>query len=545
MTSSPFVPPHRLAAFGLTQPPLTPSTPSTPPAPAPEPNANTMATTVYQALPTAQQDEFKRLAAQGTLADTKGDDNHTLLYYLHKLVTTPRAAGLNPKTTLAETVDWLANPNDVNQDNAVTTQAERTALWQAAQDPALPTGWATQHTVDDISAKDAYNCGPASILSRMAEEQPKELARLIEEASSPALLATEVVQASDVKPSRTAAGAGVWANLPPTAQAQAVLQAANSQATPLSPTAFKVSLPVPVSGLQRAVLAQRHPTPFAGRGVEALLYSLLVHNGSHHTYDAATDERWGYLQNLSLVTNASFLNDDLKVNLINVLNNTGNPKLAKVRALAMLAATPTVDKAQGKALIDSLFATENKGLYADEEILMQSILDDDVNWRNVEVQQLGNDPNTSNGSVLLGYKRSFEQTTHDILQTLWQGHAPVVGINFMDDEGYVRGGHIIKIGGYQVDPANHELWLLVSDSQDTHKGYVPKRASELIPMIHHMGLPDAIADNAETQIAANGPYAILLPDASDAQHFTLPSLWHDPNQPNPFTSPSTPPSVTP
>jgi hypothetical protein len=503
-----------------------------------------MAATVFQALPSAQQDEFKRLATQGTLANTKGDDSHTLLYYLHKLITSPRAPGLNPKLTLAETVNWLANPNDVNQDNAVTTKAERTALWQAAQDPALPTGWATPHSVDDISAKDAYNCGPASILSRLAEEQPKELARLIEEASSPTLSATEVVQASDVQPSLTAAGAGVWGNLPSTQKALAVLQAANLQATPISSTAFKVSLPVPVSGLQRAVFAQRHPTPFAGRGVEALMYSLVVHNGSRHTYDAATDERWGYLQNLSLINDASFLSNDLKVNLINVLNNTGNPKLAKVRALAMLAASPAVDKAQGKALLDKLFATENKGLYADEEILMQSVLDDDVNWRNVEVQQLGNDPNTSNGSVLLGYKRSFEQTTNDILQTLWQGHTPVVGINFMDNEGYVRGGHIIKIGGYQVDPTNQELWLLVSDSQDTHKGYVPKRASELIPMIHHMGLPDAIADNAETQIAANGPYAILLPDASDARHFTLPGLWHDPSQPNPYTLPTSLPNVT-
>lgn len=94
---------------------------------------------------------------------------------------------------------------------------------------------------------------------------------------------------------------------------------------------------------------------------------------------------------------------------------------------------------------------------------------------------------------LAGHEKSFDEIKKDLLDTLDSGHNIIIGYTWPDpDNDNKLAGHEITIVGTKTDK-NGNLYFVCQDSDDNIDKPIEMKADELIPMIHHAGLPDEIA----------------------------------------------------
>lgn len=486
---------------------------------------------IKKALPKPQQKQLESLLKNGTLTQTQGDDAHSTLYYLYQIITLPRAAGLNPKQTLAETVDLLAAPYSNGQDfsplGANLTQQVLDILGQGGNgDPHNQQKVPTQRTTEGIQVKDSNTCAASAQVSRLASRNPKEFARMVAQASSPTLAFTEQVKAQELLPEAPA-------------HAETLLQQTNMDYQTVAPGVYQVAFAVPQAGLARAIAAQQAhakgnlPADYA-RGIESLLQTTLVYNATGKSYDPATDQRDALDVAQVAIQNSAALTEQQKQELFNVFPQF--LQADQVRAgLKQTISHYTNLPPQEKAYLLQMMNGESNGLTEAEKTRIERIVEDGDPMTSVTYQVTGPAakivPGNESKNYLYGYTRSFSQTTQDLLTTLQAGREVIAGITFMAGDGEIPGGHEIKIQGYQLNPKTNQLSFVVADSDDTDP--LPKlvAASSLIPQIHHMGLPYSVAQPAWQQIAALGRQ-YYTPDAEDAKYFNPTPLAQSPLSPD-------------
>lgn len=469
----------------------------------------------YDALAPQDRHKLTQLLSSDTLTQTVGDDGpaHSLLYYLYGFLATPTAAGLNPRLTLAETVRVLANPNAVMQDYAPVSKDNAVRLWQLRSRPPKDAHHNQPFNPTmrpfTVFRTQTNNCGVTAELSRMASENPKDFARLVLQATRPALMMWERATGAELNPEDPS-------------QAAQTLRARNLVGHwDARGNAFWVELPVPAEALIRAINAQQHPMPGTGSGIEALMQGALLYNASKKTYDAATDTRSPVVETLAALKNATSIPDqDLDPLADQLMNNPSN-QAAYQNITQYLATHPNVSNQDKRALVNSFFA-EWRGLTEQEETDLQSLMEDNGPISMVYYQIQDRSPDSDDGGAMLhfGYTRPFEKTTLDVLNSLWNHQETIGGITF-PVEGINRGGHIVKIAGYQVDPATKQLDFLVTDSDDGQKPLVPQNTRDFVPLLHHLGLRQPQAAAVQGDIRHHG-HAILTPNAADAQWFRFP-----------------------
>ena len=129
---------------------------------------------------------------------------------------------------------------------------------------------------------------------------------------------------------------------------------------------------------------------------------------------------------------------------------------------------------------------EDGGLIDFEKTYVESVVED-KNTTSVTYQKVD-----ENGR-LCGYEKDFATIKKELLDTLKMGHNIIIGYTWPDPENGNRlAGHEITIVGHRVNP-NGEGVFICQDSDDDISAPIEMTEKELLPKIHHAGLPDEIA----------------------------------------------------
>lgn len=132
------------------------------------------------------------------------------------------------------------------------------------------------------------------------------------------------------------------------------------------------------------------------------------------------------------------------------------------------------------------WTTEDGGLIDFEKTYVESIMEN-KNTTSVIYQKVDD-----NGR-LVGYEKDFAVIKKELLDTLAMGHNIIIGYTWPDPENGNRlAGHEITIVDAKTNK-NGETIFICQDSDDNVAAPIEMHEFELLPSIHHAGLPEEIA----------------------------------------------------
>ncbi len=417
-------------------------------------------------LDKAGRQQLQALQKSGVLRNNDTDDQHSTLYHLYSMAVTNRAPGYQAKEILRETIDILHRPYIITQKFGTLSPKSAQQLLQDRQ--------------YELQGQGLYKRNPGAPSAPLTWEQ-------LDVKNSATCVASSVMYyMADKEPAELARHLSELTSpmnafyekarldeLSPNdpSQAPEILKQQGITFSYADPETLLIKVNIPPSGVIRAIDSQRkslnHDTQNA---IESAYQAALTHLATP-TYDPATDMR----------------------------DADGDP-------------------------------AGSKGLTEPEKTLMQSIIKDHGGVQSVTYQVVANkanpNPDEEGKSFLYGYNRSFEDTAADMLEALKQGEFPIIGMTDMDTDGSNIGGHEITLINAFTDKENGELKFVVADSDDGVPQYVVRTAREIIPRIHHAGLPVKMGRQINAQIEASKSY--LIPDQVDADRFNLLPLTHEP-----------------
>ena len=130
---------------------------------------------------------------------------------------------------------------------------------------------------------------------------------------------------------------------------------------------------------------------------------------------------------------------------------------------------------------------DDGGLIEFEKTFVESVIED-KNTTSVIYQ------NVDEEGKLSGYTKDFGTIKKELLATLKSGHNINIGYTWPDPYNENRlAGHEITIVDYRVKP-NGEGVFICQDSDDDKAEPIEMSEKELLPKIHHAGLPESIAN---------------------------------------------------
>lgn len=98
---------------------------------------------------------------------------------------------------------------------------------------------------------------------------------------------------------------------------------------------------------------------------------------------------------------------------------------------------------------------------------------------------------------LVGYECEQSETLAHIQNTLNQGDNVIIGYTYCDNDNNVIGGHEITIIGIETDKKGQK-YFICNDTDDGVSDPIKYRVDELLPKIHHAGIPKSVLiDNVE------------------------------------------------
>lgn len=466
---------------------------------------------LYQVVPEKTRPYLKKLE-QGTLWETSGDDNHTTLYYLHQMATTPRAEGLDPVKTAQETIELLAKPYKQKQAFTIpdfNRLQQLLALQETAgQSPHNFSYPSKKRHWWDVLFAVGNNCVSATVIQGLIRHQPKEVARFIAEASSPRKLVTELATAEELDPKQ-----------PITVENK--LRGLNLAYETVRPGVYRIGLHVPDAGVIRASAAQNSfKLPISASGVEVLLQTTLAYNATGKTYDPAVDKRSTISTAFtSSVNRAKSLTPEQKRQLLTWYNQA--PRLDEFRdqVLEALDSVPNLS-AYDKRNLTNMLRGEAMGLSDEETLFVKKLIEDGQSFTTVPFQ-IDGVPAGSYYHHLYGHVKPLDQLTEDLAQlvqasgglsleleraTLWNGQETA--------------GHDVFIS--HAEKRNGEWVFIVANTDISNWNEAAQKwpARKLIPRVRHVVLPYGLAQQFYQSMA---PWQgqVIRPSANDKRRYDL------------------------
>jgi len=228
------------------------------------------------------------LLKNGKLLNANSNDKSSTLDNLHKIMTIPRAEGLDPKVVLKETVATIANPYIVTQQfGDIPKQYVKKALEVGRESDAkiAPSADAAKNSPENgvnektIDVQHSGSCVAASIEFNLAYQMPAEFARFAAELSSKNVSVTKNI---DTKNLANNALDAVWL--------------LNAFEVPYEMTNFdtaKLTLAPDKGALLRAQIQNSNKDPLERSLVDVLMQSTFMNVGSQQAYNSMTDVRKG------------------------------------------------------------------------------------------------------------------------------------------------------------------------------------------------------------------------------------------------------------
>lgn len=225
----------------------------------------------------------------GRLLSTKSNDKSSTLDNLYKIITTPRADGLDASMVLKETVATLADPFVITQQFGDIPQKDVKKVLEIGKQNAASASLLNKAQPDTaqnaplseqaIDVKHSGSCVAASIEFNLATEMPAEFARFAEGLSSKKL---SVEKNIGVKNLANNALDAVWL--------------LNAFEVPYKMENFdsaKLTLAPDKNAIVRAQIQNSNKDPLERSLVDVLMQSTFMNVGSQQSYNSLTDTRSG------------------------------------------------------------------------------------------------------------------------------------------------------------------------------------------------------------------------------------------------------------
>lgn len=220
----------------------------------------------------------ENLLKTGVLLNSNSNDKSTVLDNLYKIITEPRAEGLNASTMLKDTIATIAYPYLITQqfgdipaeyrDNIVKTNTEgKTNLFEIQQ--------ATQ----DINVTHSGTCVAASTEFKLAKQMPAEFARFAQELSSPKLSVDKKIGLKNLADETLNA---IWL--------------LNAFEIPYESKDFDSAIlkfAPDKNAILRAQIQTTNKDPYERTPLDVLMQSTFMQIGSQQSYNTLTDKRAG------------------------------------------------------------------------------------------------------------------------------------------------------------------------------------------------------------------------------------------------------------
>lgn len=237
-----------------------------------------MYSTIYNAMPWQWRHPWQRgaqlgsLLQKGILNNARTEDGHSVLYHLYAILATPRGEGYRAREILRETVEILDRPECITQKFkplSKTAEQRMLTLSRAAGYPLKP---------DDLKVEDSATCVAASLMFVMANKEPGELARHLNELTSPMHAFQETARLDEISPDHPL-------------QATEILRQQGIPYTFSGPNTVVMKIALPLTGIIRAVDDQDAPSGHRYRNAVETAYQSALMCVATPSYNPATDLR--------------------------------------------------------------------------------------------------------------------------------------------------------------------------------------------------------------------------------------------------------------
>lgn len=228
--------------------------------------------------------ELNHLLKNGILLNTNSNDKTSTLDNLYKIVSEPRAKGLDPKVVLSETVATIANPFKINQHfEAIPTPLIPTVV-KAGNENMLNSPHGSAMEKDEINSKTVNvehsgDCVAASIEFNLAKQMPAEFARFAAGLTSPNVSVEKTIESKNLANNTLDT---VWL--------------LNAFEVPYKMDNFdsaKLTLAPDKNALIRAQVQNYNSNPNQRSLIDTLMQATFMNVGSQQTYNSLTDKRSG------------------------------------------------------------------------------------------------------------------------------------------------------------------------------------------------------------------------------------------------------------
>ncbi len=133
---------------------------------------------------------------------------------------------------------------------------------------------------------------------------------------------------------------------------------------------------------------------------------------------------------------------------------------------------------------------DGKGLTESEKNFAETIVDSESRKTSITYQDVDDD------AKLTGFNFDYNTTLNHLLKSLKRDTNIIIGITEIDNDRSIIGGHEITVIGAKQDK-NGNIIFVCNDTDDDYDGPIEMPAKELIPKIHHAGIPFDVIGNEQ------------------------------------------------
>ncbi len=235
-------------------------------------------TTILSKLDRNGRKITEKLLKSGVLLNAESNDGSTVLDNLYKIVTEPRAEGLNAGVLLKDTVATIAYPYIITQQFGDIPKEYRQRVIDANTEGQTNL-LSIYNNTKDINVEHSGTCVAASTEFKLAKQQPAEFARFAQELSSPKMSVEKTIRFDNLTDNTLNA---IWL--------------LNAFEVPYQTNNFrgaKLKFAPDKNAIIRAQIQTTNKDPWERTPLDVLMQSTFMQVGSQQSYNTLTDKRAG------------------------------------------------------------------------------------------------------------------------------------------------------------------------------------------------------------------------------------------------------------
>lgn len=477
-------------------------------------NDKKMYKAIYDSIDKPYQKNLDKLLQTGKLLQANSSDGSSTLQNLYKILATPRAQGLNGKLITEETIRTLANPFLINQNfgdvpTSLTANVLNTSKMHnitkslGLNSEPKPN---TPHSAEDINVLASGTCVAASMEFNLADKKTAEFVRYVEGLTSPEMNVKTNIHYSDISDNLI--------------DAVTLLKEFDVEFKTKDWNNLEVTLKPDEEAIQRARIQSKYRDPGERSLVDALMQATFMQLGSQNTYNSLTDKRYGKFN-----PNEKGLTEFEKNFTETIVDHSGGKTSVTYQQVddeARLAGYNHNYETVKKHILDTLATGQNIIIGITEVQEPAKLTKNGQELSLTDITYVNNNPvfnciDKNNSSIqieasrLAGTSLNIEGEKFDIVDVVndksglkFISKTPnnkfvempasklINALNEINKNAYkILGGHEMTIINTNVDK-NGELYFVCNDTDDDYNGAVEIKAKDLIPKIHHAGIPNNV-----------------------------------------------------